>query len=165
MLQRFLGQHCSVLATNFYFLEGYALALRPSFVGPIPVAMQQMIDHLLAQAGFYAQEVMRWNLMNEYLFNIPNAEYLYHKEYRPRLHLRLGGLPDDRTAVKMTGFNISQLRKLLQLFGLLDFVHAHHDTELLIGTNNFDAGTGSEKCYRIDPEELLLYSYPESKLI
>ena len=65
----------------------------------------------------------------------------------------------------MTGFNISQLRKLLQLFGLLDFVHAHHDTELLIGTNNFDAGTGSEKCYRIDPEELLLYSYPESKLI
>jgi hypothetical protein len=157
-----LGQH-SVLATNFYFLVGYALALRPSFVGPIPVAMQQMIGHLLAQACFYAQEVTRWNLMNEYLFNIPLAEYLYHKEYCPRLHLRLGDLPDDRTAVKMTGFNISQLRKLLQLFGLLDFVHAHHDTELLIGTYNFDAGTGAEKCYRIDPEELLLYSLTKIK--
>jgi hypothetical protein len=58
----------------------------------------------------------------------------------------------------MTGFNISQLRKLYQQFGLRDFVHAHHDTELLIETNNFDAGTGAEKCYRIDPEELLLYS-------
>jgi hypothetical protein len=47
MLQQFWVQH-SVLATNSYFLAGYVLALWPSFVGPIPVAMQQMIDHLLA---------------------------------------------------------------------------------------------------------------------
>ena len=36
----------------------------------------------------------------------------------------------------MTGFSISQLSKLYQLFGLRDFVHAHHETVMLIGTNN-----------------------------
>ena len=125
--------------------------------------MQQMIDYLFARAGFYAQEVTRLNLMDEYLFDIPLAEYLYHREYRPRLHLCLGDLPDDRTAIKMTGFNIFQLSKLFQLFGLRDFVHAHHETVLLIGTGHFDVNTGAEKCYRIDPEELLLYSLTRIK--
>jgi len=44
--------------------------------------------------------------MDKYLFDVPLAEYFYHREYRPRLHLRLGDLPDDRTAIKMTGFNM-----------------------------------------------------------
>jgi len=127
ILQQLWAQH-SVFATNSYFLTGYMLALRQSFVGPIPVAMQQMTDHLLARAGFHTQEVTRWNLMvmYEYLFDIPLAEYLYCREYRSRLHLRLGDLPDDRTALKMTRFNISQLRQLYRFFGLRDFVHAHH---------------------------------------
>ena len=162
ILQQFWAQH-SVSATNSFFLAGYTVALRASFVGPIPVAMQQMIDYLFARASFYAQEVTRLNLMDKYLFDIPLAEYLYHREYRPRLHLRLGDLPDDRTAIKMTGFNISQLSKLFQLFGLRDFVHAHHETVLLIGTGHFDVNTGAEKCYRIDPEELLLYSLTRIK--
>ena len=162
ILQRFWAQH-SVSATNSFFLSGYAVALRASFVGPIPVAMQQMIDYLFARSGFYAQVVTRLNLMDEYLFDIPLTEYLYHREYRPRLHLRLGDLPDDRMAIKMTGFNISQLSKLFQLFGLRDFVHAHHETELLIGTGHFDVNSGAEKCYRIDPEELLLYSLTRIK--
>jgi hypothetical protein len=89
--------------------------------------------------------------MDEYLFNIPLTKFLYSREYHPRLHLHLGNLRDNRTALKMTGFNTSQLRKLYQQFGLNDFVHAHCDTELLIGTDNFDAGNGAEKCYRIDP--------------
>jgi hypothetical protein len=74
--------------------------------------MQQMIDHLLAPAGFYAQQVTRWNLMDEYLFDITLTEIVYSREYPPRLHLRLENLQDDRTALKMTGFNISQLCKL-----------------------------------------------------
>jgi hypothetical protein len=142
ILQQFWAQH-SVLATNSYFLAGYALALWQSFIGPLPVAMQQMTDHLLTQAGFYSQEVTRWNLMDKYLFDIPLVEYLCRREYRPRLHQRLGDIPDDRTALKMTGFNISQLRKLYRLFGLRDFVHAHHETVLLIGTGHFDAGRGN----------------------
>jgi hypothetical protein len=63
----------------------------------------------------------------------------------------------------MTGFNISQLSKLFQLFGLRDFFHAHLETVLLIGTGHFDVVTGAEKCYRIDPEELLLYSLTRIK--
>ncbi len=101
--------------------------------------------------------------MDEYLFYIPLTKFLYSREYHPRLHLRLGDLRDDRTALKMTGFNTSQLRKLYQQFGLCDFVHAHCYTELLIGTNNFDVGTGAQKCYRIAPEELLLYSLTRIK--
>ena len=73
----------SLLATNSYFLAGYAIALRSNFVGPIPAAMQQMIDYLLARAGHYSRQVTHWNLMDEYLFDIPLVEYLYRREYRP----------------------------------------------------------------------------------
>ena len=48
--------------------------------------MHQMTDHLLARAGFYSEEVTPWNLMDKYLFDIPLSEYLYHREYCPRLH-------------------------------------------------------------------------------
>jgi hypothetical protein len=48
--------------------------------------------------------------MDEYLFN----EYLYHREYYPRLHLCLGDLPGDRTAIMMTGgFNIVRSHHLV----------------------------------------------------
>ncbi len=40
-----------------------------------------MIDYLIARAGFYAQLVTRWNLMDEYLFDIPLVEYLYSREF------------------------------------------------------------------------------------
>ena len=153
----------SQLAMNSYFLAGYAIALRSNFVGPIPAAMQQMIDYLLARAGHYSRQVTHWNLMDEYLFDIPLVEYLYRREYRPRLHLRLGDLPDDRTATKMTGFSIDQLRRLYGHFGLQHFVNAHQETDLLVGTNNFDPVNGAEKCYRIDPEELFLYSLTRLK--
>ncbi len=73
----------SLLATNSYFLAGYAIALRSNFAGPIPAVMQQMIDYLLAQAEHYSQQVMQWNLMDKYLFDIPLVEYWYRREYRP----------------------------------------------------------------------------------
>jgi hypothetical protein len=37
-----------------------------------------MINYLLAWADFCAHQVTWWNLMDEYLFDIPLAEYLYH---------------------------------------------------------------------------------------
>jgi hypothetical protein len=46
----------SLLATNSYFLAGYPIALQSKFVSPIPEAMQQMIDYLLAWAGHYSQQ-------------------------------------------------------------------------------------------------------------
>jgi hypothetical protein len=162
ILQGCWAQH-SASAMNSFFLAGYAVAVQATFAGPIPVALQQMIDYLFARASFYAQLVTRWNLIDEYLFDIPLTEYLYRREFRPRLHLRIGDLPDDRTAMKMTGFTIAHLRSLYEHFGLRDFVHAHHETELLIGTNTFHPSNGSENCYRFDPEELLLYSLTRIK--
>jgi hypothetical protein len=153
----------SLLATNLYFLAGYAIALWSNFAGLIPAAMQQMIDYLLAWAGHYSQKVMQWNLMDEYLFDIPLVEFLYRREYRPWLHLRLGDLPDNRTAIKMTGFNIDQLGRLYGHFGLQHFVLAHFKTDLLIETNNFDPVTWAKKCYRINTEELFLYSLTRLK--
>ena len=35
--------------------------------------------------------------------------------------------------------------------------------ELLVRTNNFDAVTGAEKCYCINPKELFLYSLTRIK--
>ena len=63
----------------------------------------------------------------------------------------------------MTGYSIAQLRILYRHFGLQDFVNAHQETELLVGTNHFDRVTGAEKCYRINPEELFLYSLTRIK--
>jgi hypothetical protein len=151
ILQQCWAQH-SVLA-----LVGYMLALWLTFIGPIPAAMQQMIDYVLVWAGFYAQQVIKWNLMAKYLSGIPLAEYLYCREYHPRLHLHLGNIPNDRMVIKMTGFNISQLRRLFPKFGLHNFVHVHNETELLIGTNTFHPVTGAKNCYHMNPEVLFLY--------
>jgi hypothetical protein len=48
ILQGCWAQH-SASATNSFFLAGYAVAVRASFAGPIPVALQQMIDYLFAR--------------------------------------------------------------------------------------------------------------------
>jgi hypothetical protein len=140
-----------VSATNSFFIAGYAIALRSSFVGPMPAAMQQMINYLFSWADLYTHLLVTWwNLMDKYLSDISLAEYLYRREYCPGLHLRLGNLPDDRLAIKMTRFNISQLRRLFQEFGLRDCVK-------FIMTNNFRDLTRAKKCYPINPEELFLY--------
>jgi hypothetical protein len=73
----------SLLATNSYLLVGYAIALWSNFVVPIPAAMQQMIDYLLAWAGHYSQQATQLNLFKKHYFYIPLAKYLYSREYCP----------------------------------------------------------------------------------
>ena len=85
----------SLLATKSYFLAGYMIALRSKFVGLIPEAMQQMIDYLLARAGHYSQQATQWNLLDERHFDMPLVEYLYSREYCPRLHLCLQDVCQD----------------------------------------------------------------------
>ena len=85
-----------------------------------------------------------------------------YKEYRPRLHLHIGDLTDDMSAmVKMTGFNVSHLRRLYHNFLLREFVQAHIETVLQIGTGHWS--NGLEKFYRIHPEELFLFSLTKCK--
>ena len=81
-LHRCWAMH-SLLASNSYFLAGYAIALRSNFVGPILAAMQQMIDYLVARAGHYSQQATQWNLFDKHHFDIPLTEYLYSRGFRP----------------------------------------------------------------------------------
>ena len=88
----------TVTATNSLLLAGYALGLRAVFNGPLPAAMQQMIDYLLCQAVVFAQHVMQWTSLDELLYNIPLTEWLYTREFRPRQHLQLLSLMNEMTA-------------------------------------------------------------------
>jgi hypothetical protein len=63
--------------------------------------------------------------------------------------------------IKMTAFNVSQLCWLYRHFGLREFVLAHNEMELRIGTGHWS--DGCENCYRIDPEELFLFSLTRFK--
>ncbi len=53
-LHGFWALHSMSATNSFFLLANYAIALWASFVGSIPVAMQQMIDYLFARASFYA---------------------------------------------------------------------------------------------------------------
>jgi hypothetical protein len=114
-----------------------------------------MINYLLQQAALFAQQVTLWLSMDGLLYDIPLVEWLYMREYCPRQHLRILGIANDMTAVKMTSFNISQLQRLFRLFGLRTFVNAHNKTDLMIGTGRWK--NGRECCYRIHPKELCLF--------
>ena len=146
----------SVSATNNMFLSGYALALRSTFIGPVPVAVQQTIDYLLACANFYNRRASRYTLIDHYLYDIPLTEWLYTREQTPRINLRLHTIRDDRTAFKMTSFKVPELHQLYDLFGLRQYLLAQNADQIRVGTNTFR--NGRENCYLIDPEELFLYS-------
>jgi hypothetical protein len=159
-IQRCWAQH-TLASTNSLFLAWYAITIRSVFVWPIPAPMQRMIDLLFRQASLYAHHVTMWSTLDGQLYDIPLTEWLYRREFRPRLHLRIGNITDDMSAVKMTAFTISQLRRLYRHFGLREFVLAHHETELWIGTGHWFEGR--ERCYRINPEELFLFSLTKCK--
>jgi hypothetical protein len=88
IIQNILARY-SVSATNLMFLSSYALVLQSTFIGPIPVAMKQTIDYLLAHANFYTQGVTWYTLINNYLYDTPLTEWLYMREHHSRQHLRL----------------------------------------------------------------------------
>ena len=121
IIQKVLARY-SVSAMNSMFLSSYALILRSAFIGPIPIAMQQAIDYLLARANFYMHAVTRYTLIDNYLYDIPLTEWLYTREHCTRQHLCLGNLPDDRTAMKMTSFTIAQLQRWKQTHSTIDRV-------------------------------------------
>ncbi len=75
--------------------------------------------------------------------------------------MRILGIANDMTAVKMTSFKISQLQRLFCLFGQREFVNAHNETDLLIGTGHWR--NGRECCYCIHPKELFLFLLAKCK--
>jgi hypothetical protein len=150
-------------AMNSMFLASYGIALHSTFIGQVPVQMQQMIDSLLARANYNIHFESQYKLMDGHLYDIPLTEWLYTREFRPRQHLGIGNFVDDWMAMKMTSFTIAQLYWLYEHFSLRAFVLVHNKMAFLIDTNNFDSNTSRKKCYCIDPEELFLYSLTKIK--
>jgi hypothetical protein len=99
--------------------------------------------------------------MKPSLYDIPLTKWLYRREFCPRLHLHIGDLVDDMLAVKMTAFNVSQLRRLCRHFGLRRCVLAHNEMELRIGTGHWS--NGRENYYSLEPEKMFLVSLTKCK--
>ena len=78
----------------------------------VATAMQPVIILLVAQIAMYTQAANNHRNLDRLLYDIPEEEYRYRRTQTPRKHLRIASLPDDRTAEKMTSFNISQLHSL-----------------------------------------------------
>jgi hypothetical protein len=116
-IQRCWAQH-TLATTNSLFLAWYAITIRSVFVGPIPAPMQRMIDLFFLQASLFAHHVMMWITLDGQLNDIPLTEWLYRRKFCPRLHLCISNIADDMSAIKMTAFTISQLRRLYRHFGL-----------------------------------------------
>jgi hypothetical protein len=133
--------------TSSLFLAWQAITIRSVFVGPILAQMQQMIDLLFCQDSLYAHHVTMRRTFDRKLYDIPLAKWLYRKELCPRLHLCIGSLTDDMSAVKMTALYVSQLRRLYHHFGLRELVLAHNEMELQIGTGHWS--NSSKNCFCI----------------
>jgi hypothetical protein len=70
---------------------------------------------------------MQWQFMDSDLYDIPLLEWLQAREFRPRLHLRIGNIPNDMHAMKMTQFNTHELNWMFDLFGIRQYCYAHDE--------------------------------------
>ena len=158
ILQRCWSSHV-VAATTSIFLVRYVVLIRQLLQyhqQPVNHALQQAISNLGGQAALYVHHVMQWQFMDSALYDIPLLEWLQAREFRPRLHLRIGNIPNDMHAMKMTQFNTHQLSWMFDLFGIRQYCHAHDEVDILVGTGHFRHGR--ECRYRFNPEELFLFT-------
>ena len=119
----------------------------------IATAIQPVITLLVAQIAIYSQAANSHRNLDRLLYDIPDEEYQHNRTQTPRKHLRIASLPDDRTAEKMTSFNIGQLRRLYACFGLEQYCLSNGSTDIRIHTGHYSP-TGRPKCYLFHPEEL-----------
>ena len=120
-------------------------------------AFQPLIQLLLMHLALHVEAARFYRSVDRYLFDIPEVELHYPKISLPRQHLRLNTLRDDRTAHRMTGFTVSQLRRLYDKFGVHDFCLVNGDVVLRVHTGHY-APNGTPKCYIFNPEELFLFA-------
>ncbi|KAL7526186.1 hypothetical protein ACHAXR_002464 [Thalassiosira sp. AJA248-18] len=161
LLQRCWARH-SMATTTSVFLSAYAIVLRQVVnQQPVSQAIQTYINYVAGQIAIFGQHVQQWQNADRLLYDIPLVEWLSSREFRPRQHLRIDGIANDMTAIKMTCFNTEQLRRLYHHFGLREFLFAHNETDILVGTGHWR--NGAENCYRFDPEELFLFTLTKCK--
>lgn len=101
----------------------------------------------------YLRQIHHMFLLDHQLFDIPQHELDVPREHRPRNHLRIDTIDNDREALKMTHFNKGQLHDLFQGFGLSRF-----NGEIRVGTGHINPRTNNENCYVFHAEELFLFT-------
>ena len=84
----------------------------------------------------YTQAANNHRNLDRLLYDIPEEEYRYRRTQTPRKHLRIASLPDDRTAEKMTSFNIGQLGRLYACFGLEQYCLSNGSNDIHIHTGH-----------------------------
>lgn len=142
---------------NTLFDLSASLFLRSQIPDPaFTAAVDRIIALLTAQAVAYLVQTSQWIRLDSDLYDIPLHEYLQNREFRPRQHLRLDNIESDLHARKMTRFNLHQLRRIYECFGLEDYCHSMDSDYIRIYTGHNNQ-RGVPCCYRFHPEELFLY--------
>ena len=157
MIQRCWARFTNAV-TRALFLSSYAIVLQQLFAHQpvLCAALQRCVNLQVRQTAQFVQSINFCRRFNHLLYDIPDSEWNYKRQFRPRQHLRIGSIPDDMTATKMTAYNVSQLRRLYAMFVLDEYCAAHHETEIRIATGAVTPA-GVRKCYVFHPEELFLY--------
>ncbi len=119
--------------------------------------VRQAIGHYLNAIAramqVYAVQMRRLFQIDHNLFDIPQHELDEPRQHRPRRHLRIDTIDNDREALKMTHFNKGQLHDLFQGFRLSQF-----NDEIRVGTGHLNPRTNNVNCYVFHPEELFLFT-------
>ena len=116
-------------------------------------AIGQYLDVTARVMQVYAVQMRHLFQIDHDLFDIPQHELDQPRQHRPRRHLRIDRIDNDREALKMTHFKKGQLHDLFQGFRLSRFNH-----EIRVGTGHVNPRTNNENCYVFHPEELFLFT-------
>ena len=149
---------CDLVSTSNLLVDiTLSLFLRAHIPTPgFTAAIDQIIDTLVLQAATHLVQTRQWLRLDSDLYDIPLQEYLANREYRPRQHLRINDLESDLHARKMTRFNIYQLNRIYNCFGLDEYCHSQNSDFIRVYTGHTNQ-RGVPCPYRFHPEELFLY--------
>ena len=165
VIQRGWAQ-CNRAVTRASYFGAMMLAFRQAISQTDPAiatALQPVISVLLVQIAVFSQTANNYRNLDHLLYDIPEEEYRYHRTQRPRQHLRLASFPDDRTAIKLTSFSNSELRRLYNCFGIAQHCLVNGSTHIRMHTGHYDPTNGTPKCYLYHPEELFLFTLAKIK--
>ena len=96
-------------------------------------AIGHYLNAIVRAMQVYAGQIRRIFWMDHHLFDIPQHELDVPRQHRPRTHLRIATIENDREALKMTHFDKGQLHDLFQGFRLSQF-----NGEIRVGTGHIN---------------------------
>ena len=117
------GELCR-FATISLFLSGYAIALcqivshQPSFCS----ALWHFIDLSLLQTNYSLHHIQLCDWIDSLLYDIPNKEWIYKRQFHPWQHLQISTLPNDIAAMKMTVYRIDLYGICILCLGSMNIV-------------------------------------------